>query len=155
MRPPVTQFSARADGAVPADELHRILGRVTSHVTVPLHQNVSGTALALAGGTLVSAPMAAAVDFGDAGADLARLVIYGTPPTHALAAQVYNVTTGKVLATVNLPAGGSTGIQAGVWTQFTPFGGDEHLEMHFQGTGTDGFTLHSVHLQLATLNAKG
>ena len=155
MRPPVVQFSARADGAVPADELHRILGRVTSHVTVPLHQNVAGTGLSLSSGALVSAPMAASVDFGDAGTDLARLVVYGTPPTHALTAQVFNVTTGKVLATVSLPAGGSTGLQTGTWTQFTPHGGDEHIEMHFLGTGTDAFTLHSVHLQLATLNAKG
>lgn len=155
MRPPVIQFSARSDGAVPADELHRVLGRVTSHVTVPLHQNVAGTALSLSGGTLVSSPMAASVDFGDAGADFARVVAYGIPATHALTAQVVNVTTGKVLATVTFPAGGATGLQTGAWTSFTPVGGDEHIEMHFQGTGTDAFTLHSVHLQLATLNAKG
>ncbi len=156
-RPPVIQFSASPPDhhtAILKDELQRVLGRIVAHATVPLHQNAAGTTVTLSGGTATVAPMSSTVDFGDAGVDLVRAVVYGTPPAHDATVQVFNVTTGKVIATATLPAGGSAGQVPGAWTQLQALGGDEHIEVHVVGTGSDAPVLHAVHLQMATASAK-
>jgi len=137
------------------DELQRALGRVTNHATVPLHQNYAGTTIALSGGAATCAAMGAVVDHADAGGNLCRCVVYGTPPAaHDATVQVYNVTTGQVMASVTMPAGAPAGSFAGSWTGFTPAGGDENLQVRIVGTGSDNVVLNSVHHQFATANLK-
>lgn len=156
-RPSVIQFSASPPDhhtAILKDELQRVLGRIVAHATVPLHQNSAGTTVTLSGGSATVPPMSSTVDFGDAGVDLIRAVIYGTPPAHDATVQVYNVTTGKVIATATLKGGASAGQVAGSWTQLQAKGGDEHIEVHVSGTGSDAPVLHAVHLQMATASVK-
>lgn len=152
----VIQFSASPPDhhtAILRDELQRTYAKVTSHITVPLHHAYTGTAIVLAGGIATAAAMASSVDFADAGANLGRVVVYGTAPANDATVQVYNVTTGQVLATVVMPGGSPAGTFAGTWTGFTPKGSDENIQVRLVGTGAQTVTLNTVHLQLATGNA--
>jgi len=156
-RPPVIQFSASpADHhtATLKDELQRVIGRVTAHATIPLHQNVSGTVITLAGGTNTQPAMAAAVDLADGGLDLHRVVVYGTPPANDVQVQVYNTTTKKVMATATMKGGAPAGLFTGTWTGVTPAGGDEQLQVRFVGTGAQQPVVHSIHLQAASSSVK-
>jgi len=154
----VIQFSAKpADthAAVLQDELQRVVGRIVAHATIPLHQNYAGTTITLGGaGTATAAAMASAVDFADAGMDLVRAVVYGTPPAGKVTVNVRNLTTGKIVATAALPGGAAAGVFTGPWMHLTPAGGDEHLQVELVGTAGHQPVLNTVHLQGATANAK-
>jgi hypothetical protein len=134
--------------------LERVLGRVSSHATIPLHQNVAGTTVTLAGGTNTQAAMSTAVDFADGGLDGVRLVVYGTPPANDVTVQAFNVTTGQVIATAVMKGGAPAGVFTGTLTQLTPLGGDEIIQVRFVGTGAQAPVVNTIHLQAATLNLK-
>lgn len=151
----VLQFSTSpADHhvAVLKDELQRTLGRISAHVTIPLLSSYAGQAVTLASGIATAAAMASSVDFADAGLNLGRVVVYGTAPANDLTVQVYNLTTGQVMASVLMPGGSPVGIFTGTWTGFTPKGADENLQVRLVGTGAQTVTLNTVHYQLATGN---
>lgn len=135
------------------DELQRTYAKVTSHITVPLHHAYTGQAVTLASGVATAAAMASSVDFADAGANLGRVVVYGTAPANDITIQAFNLTTGQVVASVTIPGGSPAGTYAGPWVGFTPKGSDENIQVRLVGTGAQTVTLHTVHLQLATGNA--
>lgn len=154
-RAPVIQFPT-----IPPDHhtallqghLERVIGRVSSHATIPLHQNVAGTTITLAGGTNTQPAMGTSVDFADGGLDGARLVVYGTPPANDVTVQAYNVTTGQVIATVVMKGGAPAGWFMGTLVSISPKGGDEQIQVRFVGTGAQQPVVHTIHLQAATLN---
>lgn len=156
-RTQVIQFStspADHHTAVLKDELQRTLGRISAHVTIPLHSNYAGTTITLAGGIATAAAMASAVDLADAGLDLHRVVVYGTPPANDVTVQVFNVTTGQVVAFAVMKGGAPAGLFTGVWTGLTPMGGDEALQVRFVGTGAQQPVVNVIHLQAASNNVK-
>jgi hypothetical protein len=156
-RGPVIQFSSVPEdrhGQVLRDELQRTIGRITAHATIPLHSNYAGTTITLAGGTATAAAMATSVDLSDGGLDLHRVVVYGTPPANDVQVQVYNVTTGQVVATATMKGGAPAGLFTGAWTGVTPKGGDEQLQVRFVGTGVQAPVVNAIHLQAASNNVK-
>jgi hypothetical protein len=140
--------------AVIKSEIERVIGRVSSHATIPLHQNVAGTTITLAGGTNTQAAMGTSVDFADGGLDGARLIVYGTPPANDVTVQAFNLTTGQVLATATMKGGAPAGWFTGTLTALTPVGGDEQVQVRFVGTGAQQPVVNTIHLQCATLNLK-
>lgn len=156
-RTPVIQLSTVPTDhptAVLKDELQRVIGRVSSHATIPLHQNVAGTTITLASGTNTQPAMGSTVDFADGGLDGARLIVYGTPPANDVQVQAFNVTTGKVIATAVMKGGAPAGWFTGTLTGLTPNGGDEQIQVRFVGTGAQQPVVNTIHLQCATLNLK-
>jgi len=153
----VIQFSSSPPDhhtAVLKDELQRVMGRVVAHATVPLLQTYGGTTITLAGGAFTAAAMASSVDFGDAGIDYIRCVVFGTPPAHSVTVNVFNLTSGKIVASATMTGGGAAGYYVGQWTQLTPVGGDEQLQVRFVGTGAEAPVLNTIQLQCSTANAK-
>lgn len=153
----VIQFSSAPPDhhtAVLKDELQRVLGRITAHATIPLHSNYAGTTITLVGGVATAAAMATAVDLADGGLDLHRVVVYGTPPANDCTVQVFNVTTGQVVASSVMKGGAPAGLFTGTWTGVTPVGGDENLQVRFVGTGAQQPVVNAIHLQAASSNVK-
>lgn len=153
----VLQFSTSPPDhhtAVLKDELQRVLGRISAHVTIPLHSAYAGTTITLASGAATAAAMASSVDFADAGLDLHRVVVYGTPPANDVTVQVYNVTTGQVVAFAVMRGGAPAGLFTGAWTGVSPVGGDEQLQVRFVGTGVQQPVVNAIHLQAASNNVK-
>lgn len=136
------------------DELQRVIGRVSSHATIPLHHNIAGTTITLVGGTNTQPAMGTSVDFADGGLDGLRLVVYGTPPANDVTVQAFNTTTGQVVATATMKGGAPAGWFTGTLAAITPVGGDEQIQVRFVGTGAQQPVVNTIHLQAATLNLK-
>jgi hypothetical protein len=136
------------------NELERVIGRVSSHATIPLFHNLAGTTITLVAGANTQPAMGSSIDFADGGLDGARLIVYGTPPANDCTVQAYNVTTGQVIATAVMKGGAPAGWFTGSLTQLTPRGGDEQIQVRFVGTGAQQPVVNTIHLQAATLNLK-
>lgn len=156
-RSQVVQFSTSPPDhhtALLKGELERVIGRVSSHATIPLHQNVTGTTITLAGGTNTQPAMGTSTDFADGGLDGVRLIVYGTPPANDCTVQAYNLTTGQVIASAVMKGGAPAGWFTGILTALVPIGGDEQIQVRFVGTGAQQPVVNTIHLQCATLNLK-
>lgn len=156
-RSPVIQFSASPPDhhtAVMKRELEQVIGRVSSHATIPLHANSAGTTITLAGGLATAATMTAVTDFSDAGIDGLRINVFGTPPANDVTVQAFNLTTGQVVATAVMKGGAPQGWFTGTLQAITPVGGDEQIQVRFVGTGAQTPVVNAIHLHGATLNLK-
>jgi hypothetical protein len=156
-RAPVIQFPT-----IPPDHhtallqghLERVIGRVSSHATIPLHSNFAGTTVTLAGGIATAPAMTAVADFADAGIDGLRINVFGTPPANDVTVQAVNLATGQVVATAVMKGGAPQGWFTGTLQAITPLGGDEQIQVRFIGTGAQAPVVNQIHLHGATLNLK-
>ncbi len=154
----VVKFAQRPDDPLSAivGQLEDVLGKTVSLADLLLLFESVGftvTNAATAPGTAVGITRTL-VDFGDAGADQVRVVLRGHNSTAGtVQVTVFDVTTGVELARVALT--GVTDVTvAGEWTNITPSGADQELEVRVIGDGAMDPLLYSVHLQLRTSQAR-
>lgn len=138
------------------DVLQALFGKVSAFVDVALLLEAAGfTVTNAAGGAGTAlAVTRTIVNFGDAGIDNVRVVVYGNNSgAGSVTVQVYDVSGSTALASVSV-TGVTPATTAGSWTTIIPTGTDRECEVRVIGNGADDPVLYTVHLQGRTVQAR-